>query len=44
MTTTEIADVSERSTPPSDTGSAAEQSMTRLLRPYVGGFAAVVIL
>jgi ATP-binding cassette, subfamily B, bacterial IrtA/YbtP len=44
MTTTEIADVSERSTPPSDTGSAAGQSMTRLLRPYVGGFAAVVIL
>jgi ATP-binding cassette subfamily B protein IrtA len=44
MTTTEIADVSERSNPPSDTGSAAEQSMTRLLRPYVWGFAAVVVL
>jgi ATP-binding cassette subfamily B protein len=44
MTTTDLAEARERSTPPSDADSAAGQSMARLLRPYLWSFAAVVIL
>ncbi|WP_067474476.1 ABC transporter ATP-binding protein [Actinomadura hibisca] len=38
-----VTETRERSAPP-DAGVAAEQSMAGLLRPHVGGFAAVVIL
>jgi ATP-binding cassette, subfamily B, bacterial IrtA/YbtP len=40
VTTTALAEASEQST----VGAMAEKSMTRLLRPYFGSFAAVVIL
>ncbi|TQM32411.1 ABC transporter ATP-binding protein [Nocardia bhagyanarayanae] len=42
MTTTELTRTSERPTAEAD--SAAKPSMARLLRPYLGGFAAVVVL
>jgi ATP-binding cassette subfamily B protein IrtA len=44
MTTPDLAEAGEQSTPPSDGCSTAGQSMARLLRPYLGSFAAVVIL
>jgi hypothetical protein len=44
MTTADLAKAGEQSTPPPDADSAAEQSMARLLRPYLGSFAAVEIL
>ncbi|MDA8368281.1 MAG: ABC transporter ATP-binding protein [Nocardiopsaceae bacterium] len=43
MATADLAEASEQSTPPG-ANPAAEQSMARLLRPYFGSFAAVVIL
>ncbi|MET8778360.1 ABC transporter ATP-binding protein [Nocardia sp. NPDC004654] len=44
MTATEPVEASERSAPPPKVASAPEQSIVRLLRPYLGGFAAVVTL
>ncbi|TQM13564.1 ABC transporter ATP-binding protein [Pseudonocardia kunmingensis] len=44
MTTTELAGVSEQSTPSPDPGSAPQRGATSLLRPHLGSFAAVVIL
>ncbi|MEV0342483.1 ABC transporter ATP-binding protein [Nocardia sp. NPDC050713] len=44
MTATEPVEASERSAPPPKVASAPEQSIVRLLRPYLGGFAAVVAL
>ncbi|OQS12757.1 ABC transporter [Nocardia donostiensis] len=44
MTTTDLPEVSEQTAPPPDADSAREQSMARLLRPYLGGFIAVVTL
>ncbi|MFD1931240.1 ABC transporter ATP-binding protein [Nonomuraea mangrovi] len=44
MTTTDLAQAGEQSTPPPDADSAVGQSMTGLLRPHLWSFAAVVIL
>ncbi|MHA6628445.1 ABC transporter ATP-binding protein [Pseudonocardia sichuanensis] len=44
MTTTELAGVSEQSTPSPDPGSAPQRGATSLLRPHLWSFAAVVIL
>ncbi|MEU4730557.1 ABC transporter ATP-binding protein [Streptomyces sp. NPDC023588] len=44
MSAIDPAEARERSTPLADAGSAAEQGMGRLLRPFVWSFAAVVIL
>ncbi|WP_433524240.1 ABC transporter ATP-binding protein [Nocardia pseudovaccinii] len=44
MTTTGLAEASEQSTRPSDADFAAGPSVAELLRPYLGSFAAVVIL
>ncbi|MEU2031428.1 ABC transporter ATP-binding protein [Nocardia amamiensis] len=45
MTTIDLAEAREQSTPPpADFDSSAEQSGAQLLRPYLGGLAAVVIL
>ncbi|MEU4546790.1 ABC transporter ATP-binding protein [Nonomuraea dietziae] len=44
MNATDLAEAREQSTPSPDAGSAAGQSMARLLRPYIWSFAAVVIL
>lgn len=44
MTTTDPVEVSEQSAPPPDAESAAGQNMVGLLRPYLGSFAAVVVL
>ncbi|MEV6426867.1 ABC transporter ATP-binding protein [Nocardia sp. NPDC051463] len=44
MTTTDLAEASEQSTPLSGADSAAGQSVAGLLRPYLGTFAAVMIL
>ncbi|HEX2297746.1 MAG TPA: ABC transporter ATP-binding protein, partial [Pseudonocardiaceae bacterium] len=44
MNATDLAQASERSTPPPDAGFTAGESMARLLRPYLRSFAAVVIL
>ncbi|MEU4077966.1 ABC transporter [Streptomyces venezuelae] len=44
MTTTDLAEAREQSTPPPDADSAAGQSMAGLLRPYFLSFAAVVTL
>lgn len=44
MTATEPVEASERSAPPPKVASAPAQSIVRLLRPYLGGFAAVVAL
>lgn len=44
MSSTGLAEASGRSTPPPDADSAVGQSLVRLLRPYFGSFAAVVIL
>lgn len=48
MTTTDVASARERSAPPPDAdhvkGGGAGEGLARLLRPHLGGFAAVVIL
>ncbi|WP_435592837.1 ABC transporter ATP-binding protein [Nocardia sp. bgisy118] len=44
MTTTEIAEARVLPPPRPEADSAAEQSISRLLRPYLGSFTAVVIL
>ncbi|WP_063047425.1 ABC transporter ATP-binding protein [Nocardia pseudovaccinii] len=44
MTTTGLAEASEQTTRPSDADFAAGPSVAELLRPYLGSFAAVVIL
>ncbi|MBF8186434.1 ABC transporter ATP-binding protein [Nonomuraea sp. K274] len=44
MTTTDLAQAGEQSTPPPDADPAAGQSMAELLRPHGWSFAAVVIL
>ncbi|WP_327119851.1 hypothetical protein OHB12_14695 [Nocardia sp. NBC_01730] len=44
MTTIDVAESREQSPPSSDADSAAGQSVTGLLRPHLGSFAAVVIL
>ncbi|MEU7894447.1 ABC transporter ATP-binding protein [Nonomuraea sp. NPDC049152] len=44
MTTTDLAEASERSTPPPDADPTAGQSVAGLLRPHLRSFAAVVIL
>ncbi|MBB4929664.1 ATP-binding cassette subfamily B protein [Lipingzhangella halophila] len=44
MTTTDLAQEEEPSTPPTQPGSAPEPGSARLLRPFLGGFATVVIL
>ncbi|MFQ6329248.1 hypothetical protein ACLMAL_24355 [Nocardia sp. CWNU-33] len=44
MTTTDLAGAREQSTPLSGADSAAGRSVAGLLRPYLGSFAAVVIL
>ncbi|BDT92545.1 ABC transporter ATP-binding protein [Nocardia sputorum] len=45
MTIIELADASKQTTPPApDVDSPAEPSTATLLRPYAGGFAAVVVL
>lgn len=45
MTTIDLADASKQTIPPvSDVDSPAEPSAATLLRPYAGGFAAVVVL
>lgn len=44
MTTTELAEARGRSPPSSDADPAAGQRLAGLLRPYLGSFAAVVIL
>ncbi|WP_431952188.1 ABC transporter ATP-binding protein [Nocardia lijiangensis] len=44
MTTTDLAERRELSPPPADADSAAGQSISGLLRPYLGSFAALVIL
>ncbi|WP_316573954.1 ABC transporter ATP-binding protein [Nocardia canadensis] len=43
MTTTDLVEVREMSAPPPDIGSAGPR-LTALLRPHLGGFAAVLIL
>jgi ATP-binding cassette, subfamily B, bacterial IrtA/YbtP len=44
MTTTDVVQARERSTPSSDADSAAGQSVARLLRPHLGSFVAVALL
>ncbi|WP_406280884.1 ABC transporter ATP-binding protein/permease [Nocardia sp. NBC_00881] len=44
MTTTDVAEAREQAPPSSDADSAAGPSMAGLLRPHLGGFAAVVLL
>ncbi|MGV9822032.1 ABC transporter ATP-binding protein [Nocardia xishanensis] len=44
MTSTEVAEARERPTRPPEAGTAAGQSTALPLRPYLGAFAAVVIL
>ncbi|WP_330230558.1 ABC transporter ATP-binding protein/permease [Nocardia sp. NBC_00508] len=44
MTTTDLAEARALSPAPADADSAAGQSVSRLLRPYLGSFAAVAIL
>ncbi|MEV6323647.1 ABC transporter ATP-binding protein [Nocardia sp. NPDC051787] len=45
MTTIDLAEAREQSTPPpADVDSSVEPSVAALLRPYLGGFAAVVVL
>ncbi|MBF6219375.1 ABC transporter ATP-binding protein [Nocardia abscessus] len=45
MTTIDLAEAREQSTPPpADVDSSAQNSVTAFLRPYLGGFAAVVVL
>ncbi|WP_031089440.1 ABC transporter ATP-binding protein [Streptomyces sp. NRRL WC-3549] len=44
MTTTDLARARERSTPPPEAGPPAMEGGAGLLRPHIGGFAAVVIL
>ncbi|MFF9915170.1 ABC transporter ATP-binding protein [Streptomyces sp. NPDC013457] len=44
MNAIDSAAVSERSAPLSDTGSGAQQSMGRLVRPHIWSFATVVVL
>ncbi|WP_159930760.1 MULTISPECIES: ABC transporter ATP-binding protein [Nocardia] len=45
MTTIDLAEAREQSTPPpADVDSSAQSSVAAFLRPYLGGFAAVVVL